>query len=386
MQNSLPKFKIKTAPPTNNEKNLFGIFISHSNTPSKSNQGYLKDLLKKMHDNGLNPIFDREFLNGGVYFHSKIKDCIKSYACVIVVTKESLASDWVHYECGYFSHSGHPVIIWDPKKLLSVKTMDSDLFNVHLSQYLPALHTSDEVIEKLKTLSIYSDLFKNECLNLSVAKFRETFATNVSTAMVHVSSPYFNEKKDLFKDCKFSTLVVNFGMFYKDQGNGTHCWSKRTLDESGKYSISESSELNCQKCKLTDKKCTMFSDGNIDPSMTECIILNHVMPNGRYFDKGETDYDKQALDNGTLIFYVPVHKLYGTEFKFIVDAPTNAIHLELMRLFDDIGLNPTVSDSLNGWRIYLSIPEVPHQSFFRLNHLYNNNFLCPRAAVEEDKR
>ena len=45
-----------------------------------------------------------------------------------------------------------------------------------------------------------------------------------------------------------------------------------------------------------------------------------------------------------------------------------------------------VSDSLNGWRIYLSIPEVPYQSLFRLDHLYNNNFLCPRSTLPEDER
>lgn len=386
MKKKSPKFKVRTSPPTKDEQNLFGIFVSHSNNPSETNQAYLKDLLKKMDDNNLNPLIDREFLAGGEFFQKKIKECIKCYACVLVITKESIASDWVHYECGYFSHSSNPVIIWDPDEILSLKTVDSDLFNVHLSQYLPACKTSDEVIEKLKSISIYTDLFKNECLKLSVSKFRNTLDERVSTAMVRVSSPLLSGKKELFKECKFSTLVVNFGMFYAKQGDGMHCWSKRTLASNGSYTVSPGSELQCGKCKLTKEKCTMFSDGNIDPNMTECIILNHILENGRYFDKGEDDYNKERIDDGTLTFYVPVHKVYGTEFKFIVDAPTNAKHLELMRLFDEIGLNPTVSDSLNGWRIYLSIPEVPYQSLFRLDHMYNNNFICPRATLPEKER
>ena len=381
-------FNAKTNPPTRDEEKLFGIFISHSNSQSEKNQGYLTELLEKMKspENNLNPIYDRDFLKGGMNFLQRIKECIKCYACVIVITQESLASDWVHYECGYFSHSSNPVVIWDPDDLLSLKAVDSDLFNVHLSQYLPACRTSDEVIAKLKTLSVYSDLFKNECANFSLSDFRATLDKKVSTVMVRVSSPLLTDQKDLFRECKLSTLVVNFGMFYKNQGDGIHCWSKRSRNPNGSYSIGNAPELISGNCKLTHSKCTLFSDGTVDKTMTECIILNHVMENGRYFNNGEHDYNKTPVSEGTLTFYVPVHKTYGTEFKFIIDAPTNEKHLELMRLFEKIGLNPTVSDSLNGWRIYLSIPEVPYQSLFRLDHLYNNNFLCPRSTLPEDER
>ena len=62
------------------------------------------------------------------------------------------------------------------------------------------------------------------------------------------------------------------------------------------------------------------------------------------------------------------------------------MHHDLLRLFEELGLDPTVSDSLNGWRIYLSLPEAPAEGLFRLEHLFNNNFLCPRAQVAPEDR
>ena len=380
-------FKLKTNPPTLDEKNLFGIFISHSN--SETDKEYLAQLVEKMEapENNLTPIFDRRFLQGGEHFHKKIKECIKSYACVIIISRSSINSDWVHYECGCFSHSRNPVIIWDPENIMSLNSVDSDLLNVHLSQYLPAMTSLDDVIAKLKTLSVYSELFKNECLNFSLSDFRNTLDSHVSTVMVRISSEFLNDKKQLLGECKLSTLIVNFGMFYKKQGDGQHCWAKRTMNPNGTYSVDSSPCLIDGKCKHTNSKCTMYSEGKVERNMKECIILNHVMTNGRYFNKGELDYNRTPVDEGTLIFYVPVHNVYGTEFKFIIDAPSNAKHLELMKLFEKIGLNPTVSDSLNGWRIYLSIPEVPFQSLFRINdNQYNNNFLCPRSIKPANER
>lgn len=376
------QFKLKATPPSPEEEKLFGIFISHSN----ANVDYLNELTAKMQENHLNPIFDRDFLKGGEYFQNKIRECIKCYACVIIITKEAMASDWVHYECGYFSHSANPVVIWDPENILSLKTVGNDLLNFHLSQYLPAVQTADQVVAKLKTLSVYADLFQDECLNFSLSDFRATLDQKVTTAMVHLSSDLLTGRKELFKECKLSTLVVNFGMFYAKQGDGEHCWAKRTMNANGTYSADSSCLLSDRKCKLTGEKCTLYSEGNIDRDKKECIILNHIMTNGRYFDKGEKDYSKNMLETGMLSFYVPVHKVYGTEFKFIVDSPTHAKHIELMRLFEDMGLNPTVSDSLNGWRIYLSIPETPYHGFFRLNHLFSNNFLCPRSVTPIEER
>ena len=382
MKKNTLQFKLKAMPPTADEQKLFGIFISHSN----ANVAYLEELTTKMKEKKLNPIFDRDFLKGGEYFQNKIRECIKCYACVIIITKEAMASDWVHYECGYFSHSANPVVIWDPDNILSLKTVDNDLLNFHLTQYLPALHTADEVVAQLQQLSVYSDLFTDECRDFSVSDFRNTLEQSVATTMVHLSSPLLNGKKELFRECKLSTLVVNFGMYYAKQGDGQHCWAKRTLNMNGTYTADSSCLLSDRKCKLTGQKCTLYSEGNIDRTMKECIILNHVITNGRYFDKGEKDYNKNTLEDGMLSFYVPVHKVYGTEFKFIVDSPTNAKHMELMRLFETMGLDPTISDSLNGWRIYLSIPEVPYQGFFRLEHLFHNNFLCPRSATSPENR
>ncbi len=388
------KFKLQALPPDKDEQKLFGIFISHSSADT----AYVKELDKKMRAVNIYPIQDGDFIHGGQNFHDRIRECIRCYGCVIVVTENSLASDWVHYECGYFSQSGNPVILWDPKDILSLRApekkrlfghsqshrgLPSDsLLNFHLTQYLPVCRTAEDVVNRLQRLSTYADLYTNACQSYSVSEFQEDLRKNVSTTMVYLNSPLLSGKKDIFKECKLSTLVVNFGMYYADQGDGAHCWATRTLNMDGTYTTDDRCLLPDGVCKHSKKKCAMYSEGNVDRNMKQCIILNHIIPSGRYFDKGEKDYSKRTLEEGMLGFYVPVHKLYGTEFKFIVDAPSQAKHAELIRLFDKMGLDPTVSDSLNGWRIYLSIPSVPYQGFFRLEHLFHNNFLCPRAAYD----
>lgn len=261
-----------------------------------------------------------------------------------------------------------------------------NLLNFHLTQYLPVCHTADQVVEQLQHLSAYAELYTDACLEYSVEAFRDDLARNVSTAMVYLSSDMLSGKGDLFKECKLSTLVVNFGMNYANHGDGIHCWAKRTLNMDGSYTADEECLLADGVCPYSKGKCAMYSQGKIDHDRRECVILNHVIPSGRYFDKGEKYYNNQILDSGMMAFYVPVHKLYGTEFKFIIDAPSQAKHAELMRLFAKMGMDPTASDSLNGWRIYLSLPDFPYQGFFHLEHLFHNNFLCPRAATNPEER
>ena len=371
-------------PPTTEEKRLFGVFISHSSGDNE----YLFELAKKMSlpENGMNPIYDESFIHGGEDFHAKIRKCINCYVGVVIVSKNALGSDWVSYECGFFKTLGMPVIIWDPNDVFSMNMVDSDLLNAHLIQYLPAYRTADEVIEALKKISVFSDIFNNEFRGFNKSDFRQMLHDKVSTVMVNITSDALDDKADLFSECMLGTLVVNFGMFYSGQGDGEHCWASRRRDASGVYTLKDAKPLENHTCKISGGTCTMFSSDKLQHGKQECVILNHVMSNGRYFKKDEIYYNSERLEKGRLSFYVPVHKLYGTEFKFIVDAPSNKKHHELLRLFENMGLNPTVSGSLNGWRIYLSLPEAPAQGLFRLDHMYSNNFLCPRSAATLEER
>ena len=416
-------FTLTTRPPTEQEANRFGIFISHSS----ADKDKVEELCVKMREANLLPLQDGEFIQGGDNFFERIHDCIKCYGCVIIISKASLKSDWVAYECGYFSQSRNTVVLWDPDNLLSLNPNKpapkedpkatekkkglfemlrhqkesaqeenpaeaddgySALLNFHLTQYLPVCRTTDQVVDALKHLSVYADLYTNACQDYSVTDFQEDLSRNVATTMVSISSPELNGHGDLFKECKLSTLVVNFGMNYANQGDGIHCWAERDLDlETGKFVTTDDCLLKDGKCRYSGGKCTLYAEGKIDQHKKECVILNHIIPSGRYFDVKEPDYNKQITDCGTLLFYVPVHKVYGTEFKFIIDAPNQAKHAELMRLFTKMQLDPTISDSLNGWRIYLSIPDVPYEGLFRMeDDLFHNNFFCPRAASNPNDR
>ena len=381
------KCTITTRPPTENENNLFGIFISHSNNIVDFE--LVKKLAAKMKKSGLFPLYDKDFLEGGQDYLLRIQNCLKCYAGVVVVSKNSLNSDWVNYECGYMRSLGIPIYLWDPHNtfMLNKKRADRDLFNTHISQYLPASYdTIGSLIEALKKRSVYSDIFTQECENINTDSFNKMLHDNVSTAMLRIASPELIAKKELFRGCKLGTLVVNFGMFYENQGDGIHCWAQRRKS-NGSYTTEGAPLLNDGICEISKSQCAMCLDAEQCKNKGDFVILNHVMYNGYYFDRNEADFNENILlDEGLITFYIPVHKKYGTEFKFIIDAPSYQKHNDLLRLFETLGLNPTASDSLNGWRIYLSLPDMPTEGLFRLTNKYSNNFLCPRAIQEPKNR
>ena len=361
------KFNLSTHLPTEEEKRLFGIFISHSN--KESDIKLLNDLSERMVARRLNPIYDRGFLEGGQYFQERIEQCLNCYGGVVIITENSLASDWVNYEVGYFSGLGMPIVIWDPDRLLSLENRRSDLLNSHLSQYLPAYTTADEVVSVLEGMSIYSEIFKDEFPEMTKQDFKEILNERVETVMVRIESEIFDTNGHDLDGCKIGSLVVNFGMFHPDNGDGEHCMALRG-----------NPVLPDRRCAVSGHECALYDAKELDGHNLECVVLNYVIENGRYYPKGAIGPDGQTVQHGCLNFYVPVHKWFGSEFKFIIDAPNNTQHYKLLELFESVGMNPTVSDSLNGRRIYLSLPERPRQGFFRLEHQFYNNFLCPYST------
>jgi hypothetical protein len=145
---------------------------------------------------------------------------------------------------------------------------------------------------------------------------------------------------------------------------------------------------NCNKlengiCKISKKHCAMISSPEVDKDkIPSCIILNHVLPSGKFVDSYTND--KGITFPAKLQFFLPVHMDYGTEFKFIIDAPNPAVHKEMQELCDELGFHPTVSDSMDNLRIYLSLDKNESEGFFKIDDgRYNNNFLCPLATEQE---
>ena len=149
--------------PTEEEKKLFGIFISHSNHRTDQRQ-YLEPLAQAMRKANLYPIYDREFLEDGDEFKEKIRRYLNCYAAVVILSNNSISSDWVNYEIGYFSEEGVPVVLWDPEDILSPEKGDAELVNSHISQYLPAFHRVEDVVEALPKSPFIPTFFKMNVL------------------------------------------------------------------------------------------------------------------------------------------------------------------------------------------------------------------------------
>ena len=370
----MSNYEITTHTIKENNTIRFGVFISHSTQDTK----HKEDIEEKIKSSKLHKaLIAEKFISDGKDFHKSIKEHLHCHAGVIIVSENALASNWVSYECGYFDGEGIPVILWDPENALSYTNPSSNLLNVYLLQHMTeVVRTVEEVIERLDKISIYANMFKYSTNKFQKSDFDKIIQSKVDTAIVNIMCDDLMKHKSLFERCKLSTLVVNFGMFYNNQKNGLEdeclCVSDKPLFD--------------RVCHHTGKQCALISSPQrCDEKLPDCIILNHVIPNGKFVDENEKETGKdKASAPAMLQFFVPVHREYGTEFKFIIDAPNPTIHEEIRKKCLEFGFNPTVSDTMDNLRIYLSLDDAPDQGFFRLNDgQYYNNFLCPHAAMEK---
>ena len=362
------EFNFSVRPLEKSEKKYYGIFISHS---SKDNEKYLEPLLNEMREQNLHPLCDRDILSGGDDFQKTIESYLDCYAGVIIITKDSLKSAWVNYEIGFFAGQGTRIFLYDPENLLTNQFEIPGVANVygsHIGRYLPAYHTVEDIISVLQGVSPYADMCLEENAFITKRDFIERVRDRVETVIARIESPAIDRYADVLAKCKISTLVTNFGMFYPDHGDGEHCYAQRFRPiENG-------------ICPISCKECALVSRGKVNEENKECVALNYVIVNGKLLRAGESDVRGEVCETGTLVFHMPLHKIYGTEFKFFLDVPDDKTANEILDMFHGIGIHANMSDILESKRLYVSMPERRAQGLFRLDHEFNNNFLCPRAG------
>jgi len=367
----LGAFDFKTRRLEESEKKFYGIFLSHA---AADTERYLYPLRDAMVQMGMHPLCDRDFLAGGDDFQSKIEGNLDCYAAVVIVTAAALRSDWVNYESGILAGRGIPIFLYDPEQVLSRAPREGEedlrLFaDSHYNAFLPAHPDLASILSALSTLTPYAEMFTEETAFLDCATFRARMKDRVETVIATLESDIFDEHYEDFAACRIGTLVPNFGMFYPDHGDGEHC-----------YAGGRCRPLTDRRCPRNGLECALSLPRQLGEENKECVLLNHVLPNGRVFRRGDTDRRGERIERGCVMFHLPVHRLYGTEFKFILDVQDNAAYTRLMSILDQAGMNPSASQSAMGGRIYLSLPERRAQGLFRLDHQFENNFLCPHAA------
>ena len=364
------EFGFTARPLHEDEKKFYGIFVSHS---SSDNEAYLDPLLASMRREGLYPLCDRDILSGGDDFQKIIESYLDCYAGVIIVTEASLRSDWVNYEIGIFSGHGTRIFLYDPKGLLANRLEIPGVANIygsHIGRYLPAFQTEEELISALRELSPYADMCLEENSFITKRDFLDRVRDHVETVLVRIESPVLEQYAPLLEKCRLMTLVTNFGMFYPEHGDGEHCYAQRFRPLEG------------GACPLSGRACALVSRGRVTEENKECVVLNYVLSNGKLTIAGTSDSLGRTVETTALTFHLPVHKIYGSEFKFFMDVPDEATAGELLSMFHGIGIHANMSDNVGSKRLYLSLPERRGEGLFRLSHEFNNNFLCPRAAKQ----
>ena len=117
------------------EKKYYGIFISHS---SLDNDDFLYPLRDEMRARGLHPLCDRDFLSGGENYQVKIESVLNCYAAVIIITENSIGSNWVNYEMGILAGRGIPIYLWDPNSIL---TLENPKYREYINLHFVCLNT-----------------------------------------------------------------------------------------------------------------------------------------------------------------------------------------------------------------------------------------------------
>jgi hypothetical protein len=359
-------FNFATRPLEEGEKKYYGIFISHS---SADNDKYLFPLRERMIERGLYPLCDRDFLSGGDRFQMKIEQTLDCYAAVIIVTEASLSSDWVNYEIGILSGRGIPIYIFDPTGVLERAGGKCGAYrDFHVEGFAPTYRTFDELLLALGEASPYSDMFSEENAFLDTATFRKRMNERVETVIATLSSPIFEEHYSMFAECRVGMLIPNFGMFYDGHADGERCFAQRGAPLEGGV------------CPHSGLHCALHPSRVLDEENKECVLLNHTLYNGKLLRCGELDRRGIPMPKTSLVFHLPLHRYYGTEFKFIIDVPDNRHYDTIMSLLESAGMNPSGPASMVGGRIYISLPSRKPQGLFRLVHEFKNNYLCPHAG------
>ncbi len=353
------------------EKKFYGIFISHSNATAKDLE-LLNSLRQALSEKEIYTLCDKECIKGGDDFQAKIEDALDCYGAVVIITESSIRSNWVNYEVGFLKGRGKEVYVWDPYNLFSSKNREVDKTLKTAYSFFKNVgniyNDMQDVIDAVSQASPYSAMFIEENEFITCKEFYGRANERLESVIATLSSPIFEEYYSLFKDCKFGVLIPNFGMFYEEHGDGEHCYSKRNA------------LITDGICPISEKPCALVSRKVIDEENKECVVLNNVAYSGTLRRKGEVDRTGELYEESVVEFTIPLHKYLGTEFKFIIDGADNQSHLAIMKILDQAGMNPTISESKIGTRIYLSLPERRGQGLYRLNHQFTNNFLCPYAS------
>lgn len=364
------QFDFHVRPLEDMERKYYGIFISHS---SQDNENYLFPLCDEMCKHNLHPLCDRDILCGGDDFQRTIESYLDCYAGVIIVTENSLKSDWVNYEIGFFAGHNTKLFLYDPKNLLA-SHMEipgvANIYSSHIGRYLPAYTSPDDLIAALRGVSPYADMCLEENPFITKQDFLDRVLDHVDTVIARIESPIFDEYADVLAECRLNTLVTNFGMFYPDHGDGEHCYAKR------------SKNLKNGKCPVSGAECAIVQKTKITEESKECVVLNYTLQNGKFIRSGERDVRGEEYEKAALVFNLPLNKIYGTEFKFFIDFTDKDVGKACLDMFHDIGIYANMSDNVGSKRIYISLPERRIEGLFRLNHEFNNNFLCPHAGED----
>lgn len=278
--------------PLNEDSHLNDVFISYA---SEDRQRVKNILLSNLSSRGVPYFLAGEDIDPGAQWIEVIKDATNNASCgIIVLSSNSMDSEWVWYETGMLEAFGKPIIPFSLESV-SADEVPEFLSQTQITSDFEELHDSIQ-----DNIFRYNNLFDNSELNQQVID--DTRHTNIT-----INIDFSGYSDNLINRIGFGMILVRFG---------------------NPDAINDSAE------KI---------------SGIQQRILTTIEPENVVFDQ------KNTLK---IEFVVPVHQAYGIQFKPFVKADRNSDIESVKSLIEDNGfLRPQqASTSTERKRVYFLLP------------------------------
>lgn len=326
---------------TAEEVEEIGVFISYS----RQDKDAFTKLTASLESAGLNVLSDKLIESGTINFHENILRMLLKSTCGIMLY-DGMVSPWINFEIGILEGLNKDIFVYAPKE-------DVGGLPDYLRQYT-IVTDIDDLIKKVKSKMLFSDVFENESVLLKKEEFLRNVLPKIGYAYLRLRIPGIKDiDPSAYRLCYLITGL--FKLEQKTDRDNTICH---------KYRV-PLSECLCESLAKYGK-CA-YNEFTL-PSNSDAITLNKI-------------YEAILIDDDDFAeFLLPINGEYGNTFKCFMDIKDFTMKEKLIALLVNANIiGYSESDSGVSDRIYFTLPAQPLNGLFKIvdERGIENNYLCP---------
>lgn len=341
----MSKFAVKINKLSNSEQNEIGIFLSYTR---RSDTELFEHLVNKLTTNGINVLSDSKITLGSEDFSKEIKKMLSmSIASVVILPTDGDFSPWVTYEIALLESSGKDIYLYQ-KEAINY-TLPS-----YLQKYEPVINEEDQLIEILKSNTIFKNLLSQSTSLLTIEDYNKYIKDYLESITLKFKVPEISKiKADHYQ---FGCIICGLYKIEFDQPrNKVICgMNGYDLEEAVCYPV-----WNCNLCPLSNN----HYDNRLDR-----VVLNKLLSANKVSLYDEVEY------------ILPISKKFGLTFKCYVDIFEPTIKDQIIECLTEAGISDiSVSSSGHANRLYFCLPKDQLKGLFVVRQIegFYNNYICP---------